>query len=126
MGDEFRLGGADLGVDGERSSIAITGSGVLTAELSAATAPADASEWALAPPLLYFRSVALAAAGDDLTLTVDEDVLDEYDIALYFAGHRDVRGTLTLRPEGLLTFTGVLASDGPCATSAVSVRYTCR
>jgi hypothetical protein len=109
--DEFRLGGADLGVDSERSSIAVTDSGVLTAELSAATVPAEASEWALAPPLLYFRSVALAAVGDVLTLTVDDDVLDEYDIALYFAGHHDVRGTLTLRPEGLLTFTGVV-SDG--------------
>lgn len=112
MSDEFRLGGADLGVNGDRSSITVTGSGILTAELSAATTPVEASEWALAPPLLYFRGVPLTTTGDSLTLTIDDDVLDEYDIALYFVEHRDVRGTLTFRPDGHLTFTGVVPDHG--------------
>lgn len=50
-------------------------------------------------------------------------ILDKYDIALYFAGHHDVRGTLTFRPQGLLTFTRVV-SDGtdPAQQPTVSGR----
>ncbi|OZV77012.1 hypothetical protein CA850_24910 [Micromonospora echinospora] len=124
MREEFRLGGVDLGMDGDRSSVVISASGILTAELSAATTPAGTSEWALAPPLLYFRGVPLTPAGDTMTLTVDDDASDDYDIALYFIGHRDVRGTLTVRPDGLLIFTGLVTSDGvnPAQQLTVSQR----
>lgn len=134
MSGEFRLGGTDLGVDSDRSRVTVTDSGILTAELSAATPPAEAADWALAPPLLYFRSVPLVTADDCLTLTINDDVLDEYDIALYFVEHRDVRGTLTFRPDGLLTFVGVVSDHGyahhPASsrrrTTQVSIRWASR
>ncbi|MEU4570159.1 hypothetical protein [Micromonospora sp. NPDC023956] len=128
MREEFRLGGVDLGVDGDRSSVVIGDSGLLTAELSAAATPAGTSQWALAPPLLYFRGVPLTTAGDTMTLTVDDEALDAYDIALYFIEHRDVQGTLTVRPDGLLVFSGFVASNGigPAQRLTVSRRLSAR
>lgn len=91
--------------------VVVTESGSLTAELYAATVPPETVEWALEPPRLYFRSVPLASSGDALSLTVDDDLLDDYDVALYFVEHHQIHGTLTFRSGGDLAFVGLITFD---------------
>jgi hypothetical protein len=59
----------------------------------------------------------------DLGLTVDDDVLDQHDIALYFVEHHDVHGTLTVRQDGTLTFHGTTTPDaaGPPVPLTISL-----
>ncbi|MEW2378480.1 hypothetical protein AB0883_20555 [Micromonospora sp. NPDC047812] len=97
---------------------------MLTGQLHAATVPPEAADWALEPPRLYFRDVPLASSGDTLTLTVDDDALDHYDIALYFLEHYDVLGTLTFWPGGVLTFVGAVKTDANDARIPLVVRCT--
>jgi hypothetical protein len=121
--DLFRLGNDELGVDQERSSVTITDGHTVAAEVYAAAVPAGASQWALSPPLLYFRAVRLVRDRADLTLTVDDHALDEHDIALYFVEHHDVHGTLTVREGGTLTFHGTTPdSAGRAVPLTVSLR----
>lgn len=115
----------DLRVNGDRlgltpSSVATIAAGRLDAELHAATIPPAASDWALAPPFLYFRAVHLPSLGVPLHLTVDDELLDDYDIGLYVGTHSDIVGDLTLDAESL-RFEGTAAID---ATTVWSLEVT--
>ncbi|GAB3617767.1 hypothetical protein GCM10027416_23240 [Okibacterium endophyticum] len=121
MGDE------QLGLDRAHSSVVLSDSGTLNAELRATAAPTATAAWALSPPLLYFRNVPLVAKKGHRVLTVDDDVLDEYDVALYFVEHYDVEGILTLDSAGGLTFDGVTrlgVDPDPSRITPITVRWT--
>lgn len=125
--DEFRMDDEPLGVDRAKSSVVIGDSGTLTAELHAANPPITASEWAQSPPRLYFRNVPLVSERGRRILIVDDDTLDEHDIALYFVEHHDIEGTLTLSPDGALTFDGFtrldLRPEDHTRTTRIMVRW---
>lgn len=48
--------------------------------------------WALYPPKIYFRNVPY----ENKAIIVDEEFLDEYDIALYMMEHNDFTGTIEI------------------------------
>ena len=127
MREEFQIDGEQLGLDSAHSSVVLDDSGVLTAELRAVAVPTATSAWALSPPLLYFRNVPLIAEDGLRRLTIDDDVLDECDIALYFTEHTDIEGTLTLSPAGDLAFDGVTrlgVGADPSGSAPIAVRWT--
>ncbi|MDF2989782.1 MAG: hypothetical protein K0S37_296 [Microbacterium sp.] len=125
MRDEFRMDGEQLGLDRHRSSVVLDDSGTLTAELRATAVPSTASAWALSPPILYFRNVRLVMENGQRVLTINDDVLDEYDIALYFMEHHDVEGLLTLSSTGDLTVDGITRfGTDPASSTPIRVQWT--
>lgn len=53
-------------------------------------------DWILYPPHVYFWTVDLPI---DKSVVINEELLDEYDIALYLMEHTDFYGTLTITNE---------------------------
>jgi hypothetical protein len=56
-------------------------------------------------------------------LAVDDEVLDEYDIALYMLEHHDILGTLTYR-SGVLTFVGIFTTYVNDKGTSIDARWT--
>jgi hypothetical protein len=121
--EHFCYAGTDVGIDHDRSSLKVTDTGMLTAELRAATLPPGSKDWALYPPLLYFRNIPLARFSSSGVLAVDDEVLDEYDIALYMLEHHDILGTLTYR-SGVLTFVGIFTTYVNDKGTSIDARWT--
>jgi len=53
-------------------------------------------DWILYPPHIYFWAVDLPI---DKSVVINEELLDEHDIALYLMEHTDFYGTLTITDE---------------------------
>ena len=97
--DIFRIGDTDFGIgeiileidNGIISDLTITGSEDMYEQLTA-----DESEnWyssTVYPPKVYFREVPLT----DGKIEITDELLDEYDIALYLNEHNDLYGTLVI------------------------------
>lgn len=102
------MNGTNLGL--APRSIATIEAGRLDAELHAAAVAPGADGWALAAPFLYFRAVRLASLEASLQLTIDDELLDEYDIGLYVGTHCDIFGDLTIDAEWI-RFEGTAVID---------------
>lgn len=117
--DFFQLDGTDFGV-GQTTLLYHEPGGLLTLEIvgseevAAALAATETHpfNWILYPPKLYIRAAAFGEEEGRQTIEIDEEVLDNYDIALYLLEHHDVFGTLTITPSRHLTFHGSALLDG--------------
>lgn len=67
--------------------------------------------WSSYPPKLYIRNTPYKISNNKITLIIDEDVLDDYDIALYFMEHFDIEGALTINEKNILEFKGTCYID---------------
>lgn len=108
--NRFRWGRDDLGLDDSRSTVSVAAK-LLTIELHAAHAPPGSGDWAVYPPLLYARGVPLSRFDGEGTLVIDDEALDEHDLALYMLEHHDIHGSLTYR-SGTVAFTGTAEMFG--------------
>ena len=91
IGDtEFGIGDVQFAVKDNLLSLEVTGNEDVFDEL---TDDEDSKwSWALYPPKIYFRAVPYV--GKDVI--VDEEFLDQHDIALYMMEHNDFIGTLKI------------------------------
>lgn len=91
IGDtEFGIGDIQFAIEDNRLSLEVTGSEEIFDKL---TEEEDGEwSWALYPPKIYFRAVPYV--GEDII--VDENFLDQYDIALYIMEHHDFTGTIKI------------------------------
>lgn len=96
IGDtEFGIGDVQLSIEDGLVNLEITGSEEIFNEL---TENDDCEwNWALYPPKIYFRNVPF----NDKTIVVDEEFLDQHDIALYLMEHNDFTGTLELTNKNI-------------------------
>ncbi|MBD8703633.1 hypothetical protein SOM11_04205 [Frigoribacterium sp. CFBP9039] len=111
MENRFRIDDDDLGVDLQASSVTLDDDGVIDAVVVAQRVPA-AADWTESPPRLRFRDVPLKFDGASFGATVDDDLLDEHDIAFWLEGSDDVHGVLSLRAGDLLRFVGTTHVSG--------------
>ena len=78
--------------------------------------------WVIYPPKLYIREVPYTEKNGNIYIDITEDMLDEYDIALYLAEHNDLEGTLQISPAGALNFTGTTFLSGDKTTVEISAK----
>lgn len=109
--NRFRVDGDDLGIDLRASSVTLGSDGVVDATVVAERLPADV-DWSDAPPRLHFRDVPLKFDGATFGATVDDDLLDEHDIAFWLEGREDVHGVLSLGAGDRLRFVGTTHVTG--------------
>lgn len=115
----FRLNNTDFGIGRVRLLLPVTEQ-VLTLEIIgseelATTIASDETQvfnWILYPPKIYFRDVPYTITNGVKSLTVNNKLLDEYDIALYLLVHNDLFGTLSISADGIITFSGTTQLDG--------------
>lgn len=96
IGDtEFGIGDVQLSIGDGLINLEITGSEEIFNELT------ENDEcrwsWALYPPKIYFRNVPF----DNEAIIVDEEFLDQWDIALYMMEHNDFIGTLEVTDKNI-------------------------
>ena len=109
---EFGIGSVTLSIDPSASTftLEIVGDEAIAANIGAAdTHPFN---WIIYPPKFYVRAAVFTSVGGTKTLDIDEDALDEYDIALYLIEHNDVMGTLTISAEGQISVVGTTSING--------------
>lgn len=96
IGDtEFRIGDVHLSIKDGLIDLEITADEDIFDEL---TENDDCEwDWALYPPKIYFRNVPYN--GKDIV--VDEEFLEEYDVALYMMEHNDFTGTLKITDKNI-------------------------
>lgn len=91
IGDtEFGIGDVQLSVEDGLINLEITGSEDIFNKLT----ENDECKWswALYPPKIYFRNVPY----ENKAIIIDEEFLDEYDIALYVMEHNEFTGTIEI------------------------------
>ncbi|AMR29026.1 hypothetical protein A0257_19250 [Hymenobacter psoromatis] len=115
----FRLNGTDFGIGSvqlllpvteQLLTLKITGSEEVTEAII--TDEAQAFNWILYPPMIYFTDVPYALVNGIKTLTISEELSDNYDIALYLMMHDDLTGTLSITADNIITFSGTAQLDG--------------
>lgn len=96
IGDtEFGIGDVQLSIEDGLINLEITGSEEIFDKL---TEDDDCKwNWALYPPKIYFRNVPF----DNKAIVIDEEFLDQYDIALYMMEHNDFIGTLEITDKNI-------------------------
>lgn len=115
IGDtEFGIGNIQFAIEDNLLSLEITGSEDVFDEL---TENDDAEwGWALYPPKIFFRDVPYV----DKDIVVDEDSLDQYDIALYMMEHNDFTGTIKVSAYNI-DICGQVDINGDILSVAISV-----
>ena len=98
IGDtDFGIGEVVLKIDSEKdiiSDMTITGKEEVYKQITSD----ENGYWRLStqyPPKIYLRGVPL----NGNVIEITDELLDEYDIALYFMEHNDVHGTLTINEK---------------------------
>lgn len=96
IGDaEFGIGDVQLSIEDGLINLEITGSEEIFNKM---TEDDECKwSWALYPPKIYFRNVPF----DNKAIVIDEEFLDQYDIALYMMEHNDFTGTLGLTDKNI-------------------------
>ena len=95
----FKIGDTDFGIgefalqieNGIISNLTIAGNEDVYKQLTADENGCWYSS-TLCPPKIYFREIPL----NDGKIEITDELLDEYDVALYFNEHNDLYGTLTI------------------------------
>jgi hypothetical protein len=98
----FKIGDTNFGIgeivlkieNGIISNLTITGNEDTYKQITAD----ESGYWYLStlnPPKIYFRELPL----DDGKIEITDELLDEYDIALYFNEHNDLYGTLAINDK---------------------------
>jgi len=109
--NRFRVDGDDLGIDLRASRVTLGSDGVVDALVVAERLPAGV-DWSDAPPRLHFAEVPLTFDGATFGATVDDELLDEHDIAFWLEGREDVHGVLSLGAGDRLRFVGTTHLTG--------------
>lgn len=96
IGDtEFGIGDVQLSIEDGLINLEITGSEEIFNKM---TEDDECKwSWALYPPKIYFRNVPF----DNKAIVIDEEFLDQYDIALYMMEHNDFIGTLEITDKNI-------------------------
>jgi len=101
----FKINGIEFGFDkvifelseiGQLKNLEILGSEEIFAQVKAVENRYEIGyswDWVLYPPNVYFREVNLPI---DDPVVINEELLDDYDVALYLMEHIDFYGTLTI------------------------------
>ncbi|MCU0436580.1 MAG: hypothetical protein MUC49_01615 [Raineya sp.] len=115
--EKFIIGENDFGVgkisykvnwDKDTIDLTIEGNTVIFEQLS----ESKAWNWALYPPKIYFRNVSFEFQNATISIIIDEQMLDEYDIALYFLEHNDIEGILTIDEDNIFSLEGFTYISG--------------
>jgi hypothetical protein len=69
-------------------------------------------DWALYPPELYFREIPFELKKGRIEIEITEDILDDFDIALYLMEHNDIIGKLIIDESYIFTFEGYVDISG--------------
>lgn len=77
------------------------------AKFEESSAEGEEWEWALYPPNLYFMGIP-HDKDKGTQFDIDDAILDDYDIALYFSEHNDIFGHLSISSEGIFQFEGTV------------------
>ena len=109
---EFGIGSVTLSVDPADGAFTLEIVGDATLATAIGANETHPFNWIIYPPKFYVRQAVLVGEGNAKTLDIDDDALDEYDIALYLIEHNDVFGRLTLANDGLVRFSGTTSIDG--------------
>ena len=119
---EFGVGQVTFSINPTANTftVEIVGDEAIAASIGAAES--HPFNWISYPPHFYVRDAVFTHEGDIKTLDIDEDALDEYDIALYLMEHNDVLGTFTLTADGLITVVGTVAINGNAVKLAICAR----
>lgn len=72
----------------------------------------DLVNWPLFPPKFYVWEAPFEMKDGKIQVQITEEMLDDYDIALYLMEHNDVYGLLTIDETGMLFFEGVTFISG--------------
>ena len=62
--------------------------------------------WALYPPKLYFIEIPFELNSNKIIIPITDEILDDYDVALYFMSHNDIEGEFSIDPNEVFMFTG--------------------
>lgn len=68
--------------------------------------------WALYPPKLYLKEIPYQLRENKIEITITEEILDNYDVALYLMEHNDLNGVLTIDENDVLIFKGITYVSG--------------
>lgn len=62
--------------------------------------------WALYPPELYFREIPFELKDNKIVIPITAEILDDFDIALYFMSHNDIEGEFSIDENEIFMFKG--------------------
>ena len=62
--------------------------------------------WALYPPELYFRGIPFELKDNKIVIPITDEILDDFDVALYFMSHNDIEGEFSIDENELFMFKG--------------------
>lgn len=123
--DNFGIGKVTCKIDSENSIIndlTIIGNEEIFEELSA-----DENgkwNWALYPPKLYLRKIPFNLKQGKIEVAITEEILDEYDVALYLMEHNDIYGTFTIDKNKVFLFEGITYISGKEMKLVLEVNLT--
>jgi len=100
---DFGIGKVDLKIDnGVIVSLTIVGDDKIHKSI---TAEENGKwYWTLHPPKIYFREIPFNQSNDRIEIEITEELLDEYDIALYLMEHYDLNGTLIVSDSHIMIY----------------------
>jgi hypothetical protein len=67
--------------------------------------------WTLYPPKIYLGDVPFTENGNAMEIVVNEDILNQYDVALYLMEHNDFFGKVSIE-NNVLRITGTVSISG--------------
>lgn len=109
----FTIDDYEFGVDPDASHIAISPSKIditIVGRKESVESFLDDDEhpwsWLVCPPKIYLTDVPITLDDDGFKRDIDEDDLDEYDIAIYAMKHCDILPCRVTLRDGLLTIHG--------------------
>lgn len=120
--DNFGIGKIDLKIDRKKGVLSLTLNG--DEDLFDALSEDEDGpwSWALYPPKLYFHELPFDPDEKTIRLRIDEELLDECDIALYLMEHNDVEGDFEIDANNRFRFSGTAWISGEETTMEVDVQ----
>lgn len=78
--------------------------------------------WIIYPPKIYFKDIPCEEENGEITLDIDDDMLDEYDIALYLVEHNDFFGQVIIS-KNTISIKGITYLSGKEKELVIHVSY---